>query len=633
MTKETVKTANRLIHEQSPYLLQHAYNPVNWYPWGEEAFNKAQLEDKPVFVSIGYSTCHWCHVMAHESFEDETVAELLNRDFICIKVDKEERPDIDSVYMRACQAINGNGGWPMSIFATADGKPFYAGTYFPKPSFIRLLGVITNSWQLDRATLLKSRDQLTAAISQNYEKQNTAKEAPIEKAVAIFKNTFDKEYGGFGSAPKFPSPHNLMFLLSTAPDLAEKTLLQMYRGGIFDHIGGGFSRYSTDRYWLAPHFEKMLYDNALLAMAYLLAFEKTANELYKRVAEKVFLYLEREMRNPNGGFFSAQDADSDGVEGKYYLFEPNELVELLGKEDGEHFCRHYDITAKGNFEGKNIPNLLVKPEHDSELEAFLPKVYEYRKTRTALHTDSKLLTAWNSLTAAAYAMAAQILKDNSYLQKAREIITFIENELTDGDIIYVGKSGGKRSARGFLDDYAFYIFALIQMHQASQEDTYLQRAKELAEKTVSSFWDSESGGFFFSGTENETLVSRPKETYDGAIPSGNSVMAYNLQRLAMLTEDQQLEKWSELQNSFMNGQAAAYPSGYGFYLYSVLPVKKIVCSLKDKNDLREIKIKSDWVFRVTDNPQYPLVNEQTTYYVCKEGTCLPPTNELSQALD
>ncbi len=534
----------------------------------------------------------------------------------------------------------------MTIIMSPEQKPFFAGTYFPKtarynvPGLMDILNSVRVMWQNEKEKLVQAGNNVAQILHETKHSKGEAKKELAEAAAGFYQKTFDDKYGGFGNAPKFPTPHNLMFLLryyfftddKKALEMVETTLRQMYRGGIFDHIGFGFSRYSTDPKWLVPHFEKMLYDNALLTIVYLEAYQLTQKDFYKRVAEKTLAYVMLEMKNGQGGFYSAQDADSEGVEGKYYLFEPSELKELLGKEDGERFCRHYDITARGNFEGKNIPNLLGKPEHDSELEAFLPKVYEYRKTRTALHTDSKLLTAWNSLTAAAYAMAAQILNDNSYLQKAREIIAFIENELTDGDIIYVGKNGGKRSARGFLDDYAFYIFALIQMHQASQDESYLKRAKELAEKTISSFGDSESGGFFFSGSENETLVARPKESYDGAIPSGNSVMAYNLQRLAMLTEDQQLEKLSELQNSFMNGQAAAYPSGYGFYLYSVLPVKKIVCSLKDKNDLREIKIKSDWVLRITDNPQYPLVNEQTTYYVCKEGTCLPPTNELNQVL-
>ena len=566
--------------------------------------------------------------MAKESFEDEAVAELLNRNFISIKVDKEERPDIDGVYMRACQAINGSGGWPTSIFATADKKPFYAGTYFTKASFLRLLDIISNTWKQNREDLVQSGNLILAAIDKTDGRQKASEETPITKATAIFRKTFDNEYGGFGSAPKFPSPHNLMFLLSTATDIAEKTLVQMYRGGIFDHIGGGFSRYSTDRYWLAPHFEKMLYDNALLSMAYLLAFEKTEKDLYRRIAEKVFLYLEREMLDPSGGFYSAQDADSDGVEGKFYVFEPNELTELLGKANGERFCRHYNITAKGNFGGKSIPNLLSTPEQDDTIEELLPKVYEYRNARTKLHMDKKLLTAWNSLTAAAYAMAARILKDDKYLQTAKETLSFIERELINGDTVFVGKADDKRFGQGFLDDYAFYIFALIQMHQATQDDAYLKRAAELTEKTVSSFWDSKHGGFFFSGAENETLISRPKESFDGAIPSGNSFMAYNLHRLAMLTEEQRFEKWSKQQNSFMNSAASAYPSGYGFYLYSVLPVKSIVCALKDENDLKKLRIKSDWIFRLTDDPKYPLVNGKTTYYVCGDGTCLPPSNKL-----
>ena len=356
---------NRLINETSPYLLQHAYNPVNWFAWGEEAFSKAKAEDKPVFLSIGYSTCHWCHVMARESFEDKDVAELLNQDFVCIKVDREERPDIDGVYMRFCQAMTGSGGWPASIFITADGKPFFAGTYFPKEYFMNLLNAVDRAWKKDRKALLESGERISKHLGKSVVGQTTTGDAPTEKALAMFRKDFDPEFGGFGSAPKFPSPHNLMFLLYTAPELAKKTLLQMYRGGIFDHIGGGFSRYSTDRYWLVPHFEKMLYDNALLAMAYLTAYEKTGEKVYKLVADRVFTYLEREMQNADGGFFTAQDADTNGEEGKYYLLTQDEIMELLGAEDGTRFCRYYGISPKGNFEGKNIPNLLSSPEPDS----------------------------------------------------------------------------------------------------------------------------------------------------------------------------------------------------------------------------------------------------------------------------
>lgn len=619
---------NELIHETSPYLLQHAHNPVNWYPWGKLAFSKALQENKPVFVSIGYSTCHWCHVMAHECFEDETVADTLNRDFISIKVDREQRPDIDGIYMRACMSMTGSGGWPMSIFMTADGKPFFAGTYFPKNNFMCLLDALAKAWQENKPSLLKNQEKFIASMTEVSQNQSPTNNVPIDDAVVMFRQAFDSKYGGFGDAPKFPSPHNLMFLLYTAPEIAEKTLEQMYRGGIFDHIGGGFSRYSTDRYWLVPHFEKMLYDNALLAMAYLLAYETTNSELYRHVAKKVFVYLDRELCCPDGGFYSAQDADSDGGEGNFYLFTPDELTELLGKDDSIRFCRHYDITRKGNFKGKSIPNLLYAACPDSKADALLPKIYESRVKRAAPNIDTKILTSWNALAVSAYAMAARILKEQKYLDTARKTIDFIERNLTKENIIFVGVTGGKRYGTGFLDDYAFYIFALIQMYQATLDEKYLTRASELTGSTWNLFWDENHGGFYFSGKENEVLITRPKETLDSAMPSGNSVMAYNLSRLALLTENEQMEERAEKQRRFMNGEASAYPMGYGFYLYSALPVKKVICAMKNPEDISALRIRSDWAFRITGSHEYPLLNGKTTYYICENNTCFPPVNEL-----
>ena len=619
---------NRLIHETSPYLLQHAHNPVNWYPWGDAAFKKANDLDKPVFLSIGYSTCHWCHVMARESFEDNEVAEILNRSFVSIKVDREQRPDIDGVYMRACQSMTGSGGWPLSIFMDAAGNPFFAGTYFPRKSFISLLNKLVFLWQNDRKTVTESGKRLAECISHEGRSNGYAGKAPINEAVEMFRKTFDSRYGGFGDAPKFPSAHNLMLLLRTAPNMAEITLKQMYLGGISDHIGGGFSRYSTDRYWLVPHFEKMLYDNSLLAIAFLLAYETTGKAFYKNVAEKIFTYLERDMKSPNGGFYSAQDADSESGEGGFYLFTKNEIINVLGKGVGECFCRRYGITENGNFEGKNIPNLLSSDDECAEDSQALSKVYEYRKKRMPLCTDTKILTAWNALTAAAYAAAARILKENVYFKKANGTVKFIEKELISGSTVFSGVSGGRRFGPGFLDDYAFYIFALIQMYRASFDGRYLKRAIELADSVLAGFWDEKNGGFFFSGTGNEPLVARLKETIDGAIPSGNSVMSYNLSRLFMLTDDEKYACCAEKQENFMNCEAAGYPMGYGFYLYSKLPVRKIVCAVKDMKDIKELKINSDCIFRLAESQAYPLMNGKTTYYVCKGNVCMPPVNSL-----
>lgn len=398
---------NHLKDQTSPYLLQHVENPVDWYPWCREAFERAKKEDKPVFLSIGYSTCHWCHVMAHESFEDAQIAEVLNRYFIAVKVDKEERPDIDSIYMAACQAFTGSGGWPMSVFLTPEQKPFFAGTYFPKDSGYGQIGlkdlllVIHEKWENDRERLYRSADEIIAFLKGKNGAGSPDKESAregyadtklLDEAFVYYKRTFDEEYGGFGDAPKFPAPHNLLFLMryyemsqkKDALNMVEKTLIQMYRGGIFDHIGGGFCRYSTDRFFLVPHFEKMLYDNALLIIAYSKAYQVTGKQIYRAVAKKTAAYILREMTSDEGGFFSAQDADSEGVEGKYYLLEPDEMLDVLGREKGEEFNQCYDITREGNFEGKNIPNLLKNPFWDENEEACPPRVREYRMERYSL---------------------------------------------------------------------------------------------------------------------------------------------------------------------------------------------------------------------------------------------------------
>ncbi len=624
------RASNHLIGEKSPYLLQHAHQPVDWYPWGEEAFSRARREEKPVFLSIGYSTCHWCHVMARESFGDEAVAAALNRDFIAVKVDREERPDIDGVYMKACEAMTGSGGWPLSVFLTAEGAPFFAGTYFPQPFFLKLLSAVGRAWKEERGSLLENSGRVLLALEALPGQADGPAGDLAARGTALFQKTFDPPWGGFGRAPKFPAPHNLMFLLTAAPSLAETTLLGMYRGGIFDHVGGGFSRYSTDRFWLVPHFEKMLCDNALLAMAYLLAFERTGRALYRTVAERIFSYLERELAAPGGGFYAAQDADAEGEEGKYYLFTPGELEKRLGKEDGARFCRHYGITREGNFEGKSVPNFLHTPEADARAEALLPKVYAYRKARTALHTDTKVLTGWNALAAAAYAAAGRILKEERYLVSARKTLSFLERELTDGEMVFSGVTDGRRAGPGFLGDYADYVFALLQMHQATGEDAFLDRAAAVARGTADSFRDEARGGFFFTGPAHETLLIRPKETWDGALPSGNSVMAYSLSRLALLTEDERFIRWAGEQRRFMEGEAAGYPAGYGFYLYSLLPVKSVVCVPKDEAAFRALRIRSDWAFRRGEGPAYPPVNGETTFYVCENGACLPPSNAAPQ---
>lgn len=573
--------SNHLENQTSPYLLQHAENPVDWYPWSEEAFSKARAEDKPIFLSIGYSTCHWCHVMAHESFEDPEIAEILNKYYVSVKVDKEERPDIDSIYMAVCQAFTGSGGWPTSIFMTADQKPFFAGTYFPKTArygsvgLKELLLIIHQKWKNERDALLGSADEITAAFNQHHTSASQADETLLDAALQWYQQNFDASFGGFGGAPKFPTPHNLLFLMqqyekhgnSQALNMAEITLQKMYAGGLFDHIGYGFCRYSIDRYYLVPHFEKMLYDNALLILAYCKAYEFTGRSFYLDVAQKTASYVLAEMTSPNGGFYSAQDADSDGEEGKYYVFTPEEIIELLGQADGAAFCERFGITKAGSFEGKSIPNLLhAKDLTDERFDSFLPTLREYRRGRTHLHTDDKILTAWNALMIAALCRLYRCSRDPKYLEAAKKAQDFIESNLCNQDTLYVSVRDGKLGEHGFLDDYASYIFALLSLYDATLERTFLYRAVQLIRETVLQYYDSEHGGFYLSGTKNEALLFRPKECYDGALPSGNSLMAYVLVRLNALLPDQRMENILNKQLAYMAGEAEQSPAGFSAFL-------------------------------------------------------------------
>ena len=645
---------NQLINETSPYLLQHASNPVNWYPWGEAAFAKAKAENKPVFLSIGYSTCHWCHVMAHESFEDEEVAELLNAHFVAIKVDKEERPDIDSIYMSVCQTFTGSGGWPTSIFMTPTQKPFYAGTYFSKRAkhgrigLIELLQTIAEKWVTNKAELIKSADSIVAHLNVTQKYKSEVAESILSAAFAQFEVLYDDKFGGFGNAPKFPTPHNLLFLLDyyeqfkdeKALFMVEKTLTQMYKGGIFDHIGFGFSRYSTDEYYLVPHFEKMLYDNALLMMAYTRAYAVTNRELYQRVAKKVAQYVMRELTDVSGAFYSAQDADSDGVEGKYYVFSEEEIIELLGKEKGEEFNAYYGISALGNFEGANIPNVLHQDNLEEKYEAEREQVFEYRKTRTKLHLDDKILTSWNSMMIAAFAMMYRVFGERVYLETAEKACRFIERNLCEKDKVFVSYRDGRCSNEGFLDDYAWYEFALMQLYEATLEKQYFKRAIQLCKKAVDDFYDVENSGFFLYGKQNEQLIVKPKEMYDGAMPSGNSVMTYNLVKLMQMTEDEKLTKLVKDQLEFMAGAAENYPSSHSFYLSALCrylyPPTHLVCVLRETKDKERLKGKiplgTNLVVLEQESAEYKLLHDKTTFYLCKNYHCLPPTNDVCKVL-
>ena len=641
--------SNHLKNQTSPYLLQHAENPVDWYPWSEEAFSKARAEDKPIFLSIGYSTCHWCHVMAHESFEDLEIADILNQYYVSIKVDKEERPDIDNIYMAVCQAFTGSGGWPTSIFMTQEQKPFFAGTYFPKTArygsigFKELLLIIQQKWKDERDALLCSADEIAAACNQHYAVASQADEMLLDAALQWYKQNFDASFGGFGSAPKFPAPHNLLFLMQQyekhgnyqALNMAETTLQKMYAGGLFDHIGYGFCRYSTDRYYLVPHFEKMLYDNALLILAYCKAYELTRRSFYLEVAQKTASYILTEMTAPNGGFYSAQDADSDGEEGKYYVFTPEEIIGLLGQADGAAFCEWFGITKAGNFKGKSIPNLLhAKNLTDEPFDPFLPALREYRRRRTPLHTDDKILTVWNALMIVALCRLYRCSRNSRYLEAAKRAQGFIENNLCRQNTLYVSFRDGKLSEHGFLDDYASYIFALLSLHDATLERTFLRRAVQLTKETVIQYYDWEHGGFYLSGTDNEPLLFRPKECYDGALPSGNSLIAYVLVRLNALLPDQSTENLLNKQFAYMAGEAKRYPAGCSMFLMALSdflepPVlTTVVPNGEDLSDL-PFAFPSDAIVNVLDRSleEYKLLNGETTFYVCRNHSCLPPMNK------
>lgn len=648
--------SNRLINQSSPYLLQHSENPVDWHPWCVEAFELARREDKPIFLSIGYSTCHWCHVMAYESFEKQEIADILNRYFVSVKVDREERPDIDSVYMEVCQAFTGRGGWPMSIFMTAEQKPFFAGTYFPPESnrgmigFQDLLLTVADKWKNNRDALLTTADDVSRQLCREESTVDSGIDEKLpEMAAEVFAQSFDKKYGGFGPAPKFPMPHNLIFLTlysriyqdKRALSQVEGTLSGMRRGGLFDQIGYGFSRYSTDTYYLVPHFEKMLYDNALLIMAYLAAYKRNHEKSYLETAEKTAGYIFREMTNSDGGFYSAQDADSDGEEGKYYLWGYGEVCTVLGEEKGKKFCNYFDITERGNFEGKNIPNLLNGNDFTEDFAAEIQALYQYRKSREKLHLDDKILTAWNSLMICAMSMLYRITGKQCYLAAARHAREYIEKNLADGNILYVSCREKVRSVKGFLDEYAYYTAALLSLYEVTSKNRYLERAQQICNEAERQFADKNGNGYFLCGRENGSLIAKPKETYDGALPSGNSVMAYCLVRLSQITERDHYKQMAERQLAFLSGEAEHYPSGYSLFLTALLlylhPASKITAVLAEGDNREKIicrfPLYSEIKILDKETDEYKLLNGKTTYYVCENYTCRPPVNSLEEMGD
>ncbi|MCI8416019.1 MAG: thioredoxin domain-containing protein [Lachnospiraceae bacterium] len=596
---------NRLLRETSPYLLQHAHNPIDWYPWCEEAFARARGEEKPVFLSIGYSTCHWCHVMAEESFEDKEVAELLNRYFISIKVDREERPDIDAVYMAACQAFTGSGGWPLTAILDEEQRPFFVGTYLPRTSrfgrtgLLELLQAVQKQWTLDRESLKDTGHKITEYLKALEQERSTGQgerrevkgeeeanfERLLSQAEEWFQHQFDPVNGGFGRAPKFPQAHQLLFLLrygawkkEKAPmDMAEKTLLSLYRGGIFDQIGGGFSRYSTDQRWLVPHFEKMLYDNALLALAYTEAFSQTGKPEYREAVTRIFTYAERELLQDEGGFSCGQDADSGGEEGKYYLFAKEEILDVLGEERGKEFCQFYDITQEGNFEGKNIPNRLgqVPQERPFWWQEALDLLLHYRQERSKLHLDDKVLTAWNSLMIWAYAQAARVFQEPSYKETARVCMQFVQKHLkTPKGRLLIRWRKGQAAFAGQLEDYTFYSLANLELYETFGEKRDFMEAVGVLRQLEPLFGDAGNGGYFRYSQENEPLIIRPKEAYDGAIPSGNGAAALAFAKVYNLTGDPAFGKLRDAQLTYIAREAQTFPAGHTMGLLAFLEAWK-----------------------------------------------------------
>lgn len=682
---------NRLATEKSPYLLQHANNPVNWFPWSEEVFEIAKRDNKPVFLSIGYSTCHWCHVMERESFEDEEVAAILNEHYISIKVDREERPDVDHLYMSVCQAMTGQGGWPLTIVMTPEKKPFFAGTYYPKNrkygryGLMDLLPQLAEKWREDQAKVEEIGEQIVeetkGRMLSNLEGELS--EQSLDRAYRQYEELFDETYGGFGSAPKFPTAHNISLLLryykrtgtERALEMAEKTLDSMYRGGMYDHIGFGFARYSTDERWLVPHFEKMLYDNALLAIAYLEAYQLTAKPEYAEVAEQIFTYVLRDMTDPDGGFYSAEDADSEGREGKFYVWKPDEVVDVLGADDGDQYCDLYNITEEGNFEGHSIPNLigqvletfakrksLTVSELRMKIESCRGKLFAYREERVHPHKDDKILTAWNGLMIAALAKGARVLANPAYAEAASKAESFLWSKLRreDGRLLARYRDG-EAAFLGYVDDYAYTIWGLIELYEATFEPAYLQKAAGLARDMIKLFWDDEKGGLFFYGHDAEQLLTRMKEIYDGAMPSGNSVAAYNLQRLSKYVYDAQLaQKSDELLQAFA-GAAERYPNGHSLLLTALdfavsSPMEIVIAGDPGKPETKRMlesvrrRFLPNVVVILVPNGQegdnvrqtIPLVQDKvalggrTTAYVCEHFACLAPTDdpeELEELLD
>jgi uncharacterized protein YyaL (SSP411 family) len=687
--------SNHLINETSPYLRQHAHNAVDWYPWGPEAFEKAQRENKPVFLSIGYSTCHWCHVMAHESFEHPEVAKLMNEAFISIKVDREERPDIDNVYMSACQVMTGSGGWPLSIIMTPDKKPFFAATYIPRESRFGLIGMtelipnIKELWTTRRGEALSLSNEI-AAVLQRTSRATPGEEldeATLELAYEQLTKRFDVQHAGFSSAPKFPTPHNLLFLLrywkrsgnKAALDMVEKTLQAMQRGGIYDHIGFGFHRYSTDSQWLVPHFEKMLYDQAMLAMAYTEAYQATGKEDYGKTAREIFTYVLRDMTAPEGGFCSAEDADSEGEEGKFYLWTQEEVRQALGNKEVDFVAKVFNLEKDGNFteqatmkkSGVNILHLrktlgelasdlnMSHQDLQEHLEGIRQKLFDYREKRIHPMKDDKILTDWNGLMIAALAKGAQAFDEPEYAEAACRAADFIlRNMRKSGGRLLHRYRDGQAGVEANLDDYAFLVWGLIELYEAIFKTKYLKVALELTGDMVRHFWDEDSGGLYLTPDDGERLFVRKKEIYDGAIPSGNSVAMLNLLRLGRMTATSDLEEKAARIGIAFSGSVKQLPSAHTQLMvaldFGIGPCYEVVIVGKAQAEDTKAMVKAlrtsflpNKVVLLNlgerESPEITKLAEFTknqssidgraTAYVCMNYNCKLPTTDIDKMLE
>jgi hypothetical protein len=671
---------NHLINETSPYLLQHAHNPVDWYPWGEEAFEMARRENKPVLLSIGYSACHWCHVMAHESFEDEEIAKLMNEYFVNIKVDREERPDLDQIYMNAVQMMTHHGGWPMTVFLTPDAVPFYGGTYFPPqdrynmPGFPRILIGVAEAYRERQDDIRETGASLINELRRLSETGGS--DHPIETElldaayVGIVRN-YDSINGGFGGAPKFPPAMTLEFLLRTYVRTGNRESLEMVRytcnkmanGGMYDQIGGGFHRYSTDARWLVPHFEKMLYDNALLSRLYLHHFQVSGEQSARETVEGILDYVLREMTHPDGGFYSTQDADSEGHEGKFFVWDLKEIQETLGEKDAAVFSSYYNITESGNFEGKNIPNVtrsredvanslgISEAELATSLEQSNRKLFELRETRIKPDRDEKVLTAWNGLMLASFAEAGVILNRPDYTEAARRNAEFILSNLRENGRLLRSWKDGRAKFNAYLEDYAFLSEGLVTLFETTGESRWLKGALALVDRLIEEFWDDESGGFFFTGKSHESLIVRAKDYFDNATPSGNSVAAMVLLRLTTLTGRENYRSLATAVLREVGDQMRRYPSGFGYALsaadFLLSTPKEVAIIGKNFSDIHPL-LAETWSRYIPNKVVAPgfecdseaaqvtpllsnrsLVNGLATAYVCEHFTCQQPVTEAS----